>query len=59
MVCYYYALLLILGSESAPMGDIQTLYSSIIVIMGSIVTAFIFGNMAALMATMNKKDSHF
>ena len=28
-------------------------------ILGSIVTAFIFGNMAALMAIINKKDSHF
>ena len=27
--------------------------------MGAIVTAFIFGNMAALMATINKKDSTF
>jgi len=27
--------------------------------MGAIVTAFIFGNMAALLAAINKKDSYF
>lgn len=30
-----------------------------IIITGAIVSAFIFGNMAALMATMNKKSTHF
>jgi len=30
-----------------------------IIITGTIVSAFIFGNMAALMATMNKKSTHF
>jgi CRP-like cAMP-binding protein len=33
--------------------------SSLIIITGAIVSAFIFGNMAALMATMNKKSTHF
>lgn len=33
--------------------------SSIIIITGAIVSAFIFGNMAASMATMNKKSNHF
>jgi hypothetical protein len=28
-------------------------------ILGQIITGFIFGNMAALMAAMNKKDSQF
>lgn len=29
-----------------------------VMIKGAIVTAFIFGNMAALMAVINKKDNH-
>lgn len=49
---------MIVGNESAPKTIGQTVYSSCIVIMGAIVTAFIFGNMAALMATFNKRDSH-
>lgn len=58
-VVFYYAILLIVGNESAPQTTQQTIFSSLVVIMGAIVTAFIFGNMAALMATINKKDSHF
>jgi len=58
-VVFYYAILLIVGNESAPKSTEQTIFSSLVVIMGAIVTAFIFGNMAALMATINKKDSHF
>lgn len=58
-VVFYYAILLIVGNESAPRSTGQTIFSSLVVIMGAIVTAFIFGNMAALMATINKKDSHF
>jgi len=57
-VVFYYAILLIVGNESAPRTTSQTIFSSLVVIMGAIVTALIFGNMAALMATINKKDSH-
>ena len=57
-VVFYYAILLITGNESAPITNLQTVYSSLVIIMGAIVTAFIFGNMAALMATMNKRDSY-
>jgi len=47
------------GGEIAPVTTLQTIYASLVIITGSIVTAFIFGNMAAIMATINKKDSHF
>ena len=56
-VVFYYAILLIVGNESCPLTTGQTLFSSGVVIMGAIATAFIFGNMAALMAVINKKDS--
>ena len=58
-VVFYYAILLIVGNESAPISAAQTLFSSLIVMIGAISTAFIFGNMAALMAVINKKDSRF
>ena len=56
---FYYAILLIVGNEAAPRDVYQTIFGSLVVIMGAIVTAFIFGNMAALMANINKKDSTF
>lgn len=50
---FYYAILLLVGNEAAPTTLGQTIFASMVVIMGSITTAFIFGNMAALMAAMN------
>ena len=58
-ISFYYAILLIVGNEIIPATTLQTAYASIIVIFGAIINAFIFGNMAALMAAMNKKDSEF
>lgn len=58
-VVFYYAILLLVGSEILPMNTNQTIVASLVVIMGQITTAFIFGNMAALMAAMNQKDSQF
>ena len=56
-VVYYYAILLLIGSEIYPQNQVQTIFSAFVVIFGSILIAFIFGNMAALMASVNKKDT--
>lgn len=58
-IVFYYSILLIVGNDCAPVTFGQTVYASLVMIIGAIVTAFIFGNMAALMATINKKDSYF
>jgi ABC-type microcin C transport system permease subunit YejB len=58
-VCFYYAMLLVVGNEAAPTNNNQMIYASMIILIGYIVTAFIFGNMAALMANLNRKDSQF
>ena len=59
ITCFYYSILTMVGNEIGPRNASQTLVSSLIIITGAIVSAFIFGNMAALMATMNKKSTHF
>ena len=56
-VCSYYAILMIVGNEGGPKTPMQTLYCAVVVILGSIVTAFIFGNMAALLSQTNKKQN--
>lgn len=56
---FYYSILTMVGNEISPRDQNQVLLSSLIIITGAIVSAFIFGNMAALMATMNKKSTHF
>ena len=47
------------GNELAPRTNVQTIFATIVVISGALLSAFIFGNMAALMATMNRKSNHF
>jgi hypothetical protein len=56
---FYYMILLVVGADCSPVDFWETVYASLVIIIGSIVTAFIFGNMAALMALINKKDSFF
>jgi hypothetical protein len=48
---------MLIGNELAPRSTLQTVFASLVVIMGAIVTAFIFGNIAALVAQMNQKDT--
>jgi len=59
IIVSYYAILLLLGNDIIPTTDPQLIYGSGIMLLGAIVSAFIFGNMAALMAAMNQKDSQF
>lgn len=59
IIVFYYSILTMVGNEIAPRTPGQVFASSLIIIIGAIVSAFIFGNMAALMATMNKKSTHF
>ena len=55
-IVYYYAVLTMAGNEILPTNTLQTIFASIIIIAGAIVSAFIFGNMAAIMAAINKKS---
>jgi len=59
VVCFYYSMLTMVGNELAPRNNLQTIFATIVVISGALLSAFIFGNMAALMATMNRKTNRF
>ena len=50
---FYYAVLLMMGNDIAPQTVTQTVYSSLMAIFGSLYGAFLFGNMATLMDSMN------
>lgn len=58
-IVYYYAILLILGNDIAPVTTLEMAFGVSVMILGAIVTAFIFGTMASLMALINKKDSNY
>ena len=55
-ICFYYATLLIVGNESGPNTIAQMAISAGIVIIGSMFTAYIFGNMVEAMKALNKKQ---
>ena len=59
VIVFYYSMLTMIGNDISPRTRGQAFSCSLIIIIGAIVSAFIFGNMAALMATMNKKSTHF
>ena len=56
---YYYGILILTGNEIAPRNAVQTVVATMVIIVGTIVSAFIFGNMAAIMGSLNKKSSAF
>lgn len=47
------------GNEIAPRNNLQTIFATFVVISGALLSAFIFGNIAALMATMNRRTNYF
>ena len=58
-MCVYYAFLLIIGNEVAPVTSAQTIFAALITVFGALLVAFIFGNMASLLSAMNKKEEKF
>jgi hypothetical protein len=56
---YYYGTLLLVGDDIAPKSIPETIFCSLIIIIGAIVSAFIFGNMAAIMLEMGREDEDF
>lgn len=58
-IVFYYAILTMVGNEIAPRNNLQTIFATFVVISGALLSAFIFGNIAALMATMNRRTNYF
>lgn len=58
-IVFYYAILTMVGNEIAPRNNLQTVFATFVVISGALLSAFIFGNIAALMATMNRRTNYF
>jgi len=59
MVSLYYAILILTGNEMAPVTLFQTVFVALLLIFGALMMAFIFGNIAAAMQNVNKKESSF
>lgn len=55
----YYAVALLFGTEVAPANKWETFFATFILLLGSIVTAAIFGNMTVLFQNLSRKSSRF
>ena len=58
-IMFYYGLMLIVGNEMAPKTSSQTLFFTLLIIMGSLIMSFIFGSIAAAMSAMGKQQNRF
>ena len=50
---------LLVGGEVGPRNSIDASIASILIIVGAVITAVMFGEMAVLMTSMNRKSSKF
>ena len=48
-----------IGGEIGVRNAVQALYSSGLMIVGALITAVLFGEMAVLMSNLNRKSSRF
>ena len=48
-----------MGGEIGPRNSIDASIASILIIVGAVITAVMFGEMAVLMTSMNRKSSKF
>ncbi|CAI2372633.1 unnamed protein product [Moneuplotes crassus] len=55
----YHAVLMLGGNDVGPRGSFQLLFVFVILILGAIINANIFGNMAVLISAYNRKASIF
>ena len=58
-ISFYTAVFLLVGGEVGPRKPIDAAISSICIIIGAVITAVMFGEMAVLMANINRRSSNF
>lgn len=59
MQCFYHSIILLGGSDIAPRDDLQRINGIVVLLIGAIINANIFGNMAVLVQELNLKASKF
>jgi hypothetical protein len=57
--CMYHSVLLLTGNDVGPRGYTQTIFATSTVLLGAIINANIFGELAVILATMNKNAALF
>ena len=55
----YYSVLVVGGNELAPANKYQKIYAAIIILVGNLINANIFGEMAVLMQVITRRSTEF
>ena len=50
---------MLIGGEIGPRNTIQSIVISSLLVIGALITAVLFGEMAVLMTSLNRKSSEF
>lgn len=58
-VSLYYSVLLLIGGDVWPDSVMHCCFSSLLILIGAIITAVMFGNMAVLMSNLNMRQTKF
>jgi hypothetical protein len=58
-ISFYTSVFLLVGGEIGPRNSLDCSIASIMIICGAVITAVMFGEMAVLMTSMNRKSSKF
>jgi hypothetical protein len=55
----YHGVLMLTGNDVGPRDDFQLFFTTVTLLLGAIINANIFGNMAVLITAINRKASRF
>jgi hypothetical protein len=58
-ISFYTSVFMLVGGEIGPRSPIDASFSSILIIVGAVITAVMFGEMAVLMTSINRRSSKF
>ena len=58
-VVFYHSVMMLIGGEIGPRILIDYIFNSLTLLIGALITAVLFGNMAVLMAQLNRKSTQF
>jgi ABC-type tungstate transport system substrate-binding protein len=47
------------GNDIGPKGEFQLIFVSIFLLLGAIINSIIFGNMAVILQSLNRKSTEF
>ena len=56
---FYHSVFMLIGGEIGPRNAFQALYAGSLMIIGALITATLFGEMAVLMSNLNRKSTRF